>query len=728
MQLGDQRETYHSKKSASSPHNTVISSSPVPLSSTQDRPTMVAFGINATTPPPTDPQITMQRADEINNIQRMFGDVQTSAVLLIGSPGSGKSMLAALLYRRLQMAKNGGLAAPKYMVWLTIGTYTTLPDIISAILDGIGMPDKGLFLLKPEQQISALLRALRRSTENALVVLDQFELLLHPETQQGVAGRGVLPLFLDMLQTDLGTSRILLTSYNSPYDENKIEHPRVRAYLVTRISLPEGVALLQQRGVQGKPEEISFIWQRCAGHAYALVLCSALVYLSNISLDILLNSPDYRPLWSGDVIANLIIAIHYFLNPTQNAIIHALSLFHEPVPKAGIFVTITGESISAQKQNEQADVVGAFEKDLQLLVHLGVIQTLFSATNTFCYTLHPLLRQYTLEHFMEDLSQRGKAGHVPPWADASQQMSDLQKEQLHSALIAGHIQVASYYENVIREQCPPLEQRTKLQDIAPIITTLRHLCLGQRWQRACDLLFHEDLHETMVQWGAWNTLIGLYTAMLPPFGALRPVDEGLVSSQVGMLYGRIGEYQQSKVYFDKAITLQREVDNKHGEAVSLTNQGELLRIHGDYKQARQNFETALSLSAQPADPQLKSVIYHNLGLLSQQAHNYEQAYTYYTKALALAAEVEQQQYAGMILTNLGMLLYEDRHYQEALSILFSALQIRQSLQDPTTSLLERFLVAVEQKMGPEQYTQLCVEALQIQPQVLARFLPSDMSQ
>jgi tetratricopeptide (TPR) repeat protein len=405
-----------------------------------------------------------------------------------------------------------------------------------------------------------------------------------------------------------------------------------------------------------------------------------------------------------------------------------LSLFHEPVSKAGIFVTITGETITDQKQNEQADIVGAFEQELQLLAHLGVIQTLFSVTNTFCYTLHPLMRQYTLEHFMEDMTQRGKSGHIPPWADNTRQISDTQKEQLQNALIAGHVQVASYYESAIHEQCPPREQRVKLQDIAAIITTLRHLCLGQRWQHACNLLFQEDLHDTMVQWGAWNTLIGLYTAMLPPFGVLRPVDEGVVSSQVGMLYGRIGEYQQSKIYFDKAITLQREIGNKHGEAVSLTNQGELLRIHGDYQQARQNFETALSLSAQPPDPQLKSVIYHNLGLLSQQNHDYKQAHTYYTKALALAAQVEQQQYAGIILTNLGMLLYEERHYQEALAILFSALQIRQSLQDPTTSLLERFLIAVEQKMGSEKYTQLCIEALQIQPQVLARFLPSEMRQ
>ncbi|GCE18221.1 tetratricopeptide repeat protein [Dictyobacter kobayashii] len=733
MQRGDQQGNYSGSQSLaplpSTNYNTVFSQTPIPVESTHEKPVPVAFGMNATTPPLTDPQTTMQRADEINTVQRMFGDAQTSAVILIGTPGTGKSTLAALLFRRLQLAKNTGMAAPKYMVWLTIGTYTTLPDIISAILAGVGMPDNGLFLLKPEQQISALLRALRRTSENALVVLDQFELLLHPETNQGVAGRGVLPLFLDMLQTDLGASRILLTSYHSPYDENKITNPRVRSYLVTRISLPEGVALLQQRGVHGTPEEISFVWQRCAGHVYALVLCSALIHLSGMSLSHLLNSPDYRPLWSGDVTANLIIAIHYFLNPTQNAVIHALSLFHEPVTQAGIFMTITGDTIESQQERGQEDVLTAFEHELKLLTQIGVIQIVMNADNMLAYTLHPLLRQYTLEHFMEDMSQRGQAGNIPPWPDKHAKGASTEKlEQQQSALIAGHVQVAAYYEYMIHVLCPPREQRTSLQDIAPIITALRHLCLGHRWQHACDLLFREGLHETMIQLGAWNTLIGLYTAMLPPFGTLKPHDEGVVASHVGMLYGRIGEQQQSKVYFDQAVALQRRIGDQHGQAITLTNQGELLRIRGEHQQAKQNFETTLTLIAQQPDLQLQSVVFHNLGLLAQQERDYSKAYNYYIDALKLAAQLRQQHYTGMILTNLGMLLYEQRQHQEALAVLFAALQIRQSLQDPTASLLERFLVAIEQKMGSEKYTQLCREALEIQPQVLSRFVASDMRQ
>ena len=133
--------------------------------------------MSATTPSITDTQATMQRADEINAIQLMLKENRTSAVTLIGAPGVGKSTLAALLYQRLLLAKQCGLPSPTHMVWLTINSYTTLPDLIGAILHGINMYEPGLFQLTPDQQVSTLLRALRRSQENAFIVLDQFETL-----------------------------------------------------------------------------------------------------------------------------------------------------------------------------------------------------------------------------------------------------------------------------------------------------------------------------------------------------------------------------------------------------------------------------------------------------------------------------------------------------------------------------------------------------------------------
>lgn len=685
---------------------------------------LVAFGMNATTPPPLDTQTIMQRADEVNTIQRMLNDAQTNAVVLTGDPGAGKSTLAALVYNRLQLAKQSGSQWPHYLVWLGISPYTTVPDMIAAILSAVNMKDPGFFLLKPEQQISTLLRALRRSKENALVVLDQFESLLYPETNQGVAGRGVLSLFLDMLKTDLGTSRIILTSYNSPYDEQNMEETRVRSYLVSRISIPEGTALLQRLGLKGAPEELSLVWQRCAGHVFALILVNAIVQLSARPLNYLLNSPDYQPMWAGDVSLNLISTVYYFLNPIQYTLMRALSLFHEPVPLQGVLITVTGNSAIGSHTNSRPYT--ALERELGILQRLALVQVAPNAAGVPCYILHPLLRLYITEHYYEGNERRYTEGLTALGVNTGSHPIPNGPQAQQTALAAGHKQAAAYYLHVAREQYPPPEQRKDLHDIEPIIAAIRHLSLSWRWQQACELLFEQGLHENMVQWGAWNTLVGLYTAMLPPLGALQPRDEGLVAGHVGMLYGRMGEYEQSQRYFEQALAIQRKIGDPHGEITTLANQGEILRIRGESKQARANFEQALRLNERVQDVLLQCILLHNLGLLYHSEKNYELAFKCYRESLKLIYSLPDQQYRGMILTNMGMLLYEQKLRREGISILLAALRLRQALQDPTVIQLELFLKALEQKIGADQYGRLCQEAIEMQQQVFARFVTADI--
>jgi tetratricopeptide (TPR) repeat protein len=263
-----------------------------------------------------------------------------------------------------------------------------------------------------------------------------------------------------------------------------------------------------------------------------------------------------------------------------------------------------------------------------------------------------------------------------------------------------------------------------LQDVELLVIALRHLCLGWHWQDACDLLFLEGLHEQMVRWGAWNALIGIYVAMLPPFGHLDRRDEGLVYSHVGMLYGRSGERQQSQSYFEQALAIQQEIGDVKGQAATLANQGELLRMQEDYDGARACFENALVLAQQEKDANLQGIMLHNLGLLYHGMRDFRQAFSYYLEALRLGYNLREQQNRGMVLTNMGVLLYEEGLLTEAMAVLQSALKLRQAQQDPSVVLLENFLSALEEKMGSEFYARLCQEALKVQKQVIGRFLMS----
>ena len=688
-------------------------------------PYILRSSIYSTVPPLTDSRIVLQRADEVSIAYRMLSDPQTSTLVLTGDSGAGKSTLAALLFRRLEMAIQAGQVPIRHLVWLNLGPNATLPDVIATILREVEIIDKksiegndgaggdsapayegfaDFFMQKPQEQIGLLRRVLCRPQENSFVVLDQFEELYNAENPREIVGRGALSLFLNMLQSNLGGSKVVLTSRISPFDSQNGEETCIRTNLVSRISIPEGVALLHHRRVQGSPEELSLIWQRCAGHVFALLLFSALSALSGFSLSYLLNSPDYTLIWNGDVTFNLIGAVINFLNPIQRTILRTLCLFSEPVPVEGLLIATTG-------QDNFALDVPIFDRELGALTGFALVQQYEEDKGSSRYFLHQRLRHYIKDHYLEG-SARQIGGVLTNELGVSVEPNPMliNPEARDVALAAGHLRAAAYYSHLAQRFCPPFNKREGLQDVEPLIAIAHHLCIGWHWQQAYDLLSYEKLDEHMMQWGTWNTLIQLYTAMVPPLGVVTRQDEGQIFSQLGLLYGRLGDFQQSMFYFEQALTTEEEIGDLQGESMTLANRGEILRSMGEIQQAHAAFERALLLNRQAYNAHLECVVLHNLGLLYQNEKNYQQAWNYYQQALKLAQSLQERAKTGIILTNMGMLLFDQGQLQESLALLLPALRIRQSLQDRTTSSLVFFLDTLEQMMGHEAFVRLRQEA------------------
>jgi tetratricopeptide (TPR) repeat protein len=233
------------------------------------------------------------------------------------------------------------------------------------------------------------------------------------------------------------------------------------------------------------------------------------------------------------------------------------------------------------------------------------------------------------------------------------------------------------------------------------------------------LFTYERLDESMMRWGAWNTLIQFYTAMVPPLGVVTRRDEGQIFSQIGLLYGRLGDYKQSMFYFEQALATQSELGDLHGEAITLANQGEILRSMGETQQAHAQFERVLLLNKQEDDVHLETVVLHNLGLLYHNEKNFEQAMYYYQQSLKLAINLQERSTIGIILTNIGMLLFDQGRLQASLAMLFPALEIRQSVQDRTVGSLVLFLDSLEQMVGRETFVSIRQEALRRQEEVMA---------
>jgi tetratricopeptide (TPR) repeat protein len=682
------------------------------------QPAYFTFGIQAHTPPSFDSRTLLPRADEMNAVATLLSELRTQTVLLTGEAGVGKSTLAALLFARFQHHMLKGLPGFQHCVWLRPGPRTTWPDLFNALLNALQVSSQGETLAQ-HTGVQPLYDALRRSGQGALVVLDQCEELFDraSEARDQVTpysvgiGLSSAVRFLELLQQDLGESRILLTCTKSPFGSDYREAPGVREYPVSGVTIVEGIHLLQQRNIMGLQQDLSAAWQRCSGYLYALTMLSALKNLSGLSLHYLLSSPAYQILWEGDVTHNLVEAVVGFLNPLQMSLMRALSLFQAPAPLAGLVEVVSGERVRLETDLQ------LYGQEVKTLAALGLIECFTCPGGETGYQLHPIFTRYLLAHYL-DSEQHRATGYLSSSLGVANQPTTLHsnEEARRIALAAGHMRVADYYRRVAHATCPPPGQRQGPNDLPSVLAMLEHLSLGWHWQQAYDQLSALQLDEDLLRWGIWHTLIRLYEMMLPPAGSLNRRDEGLVYSALGMLYSRLGEFEQGRAYFTSALAIQRDMGDRQSEAITLTNQGEFLRILGDQDLARQNFARALDLLEPGANPELACVLAHDMALQAQQQGNFPQSLQYFLQALHTVRQQQDTARESLILTNIGLLLCEQQRYQEGLALLLPALHTRHAQRDPTAGPLAAFLEKLEQRMGNEAFARLqhnaCAEGQQ----------------
>lgn len=674
------------------------------------QPAYFTFGILTDTPPALDARTTLPRSVEVNEIVNLLSEAQTRSVLLTGTMGAGKSTLAALVFAQLQSHPLEGLPEFRHYIWLRPGPRATWPDLLSTLLNILqGSGENNPLKFSQQANIMTLYGLLRKPGQGVFVVLDQCEELFdraidtHNQDSPYTVGAGLSGAvrFLEMLQQDLGESRILLTCTRSPFGSDSSNMPGVREYLVGGLTIVEGLYLLQQRNVIGLQQDLSTLWLRCSGHISTLMVFTALKNLSGLSLHYLLNAPIYQVLWEGIILQNLIEALVSFLNPIQLSLLRALCLFREAVPLSGAIHVALGERVRLDTDTP------AYEQEVKNLILLGLVEQISRHDGQSGLLPHPLIARYLLNHYLES-EQRHPGGYLSSSLGVANQPGEFQAtlEARQTALATGHTYVADYYWHVAQQSCPPRLQRSGPNDVAPLVAMLEHLCLGQHWQTAYDQLCRHTLDEDLVRWEIWHTLIRLYEMMLPPTGSLIRRDEGLVCSALAMIYSRMGEFEQSRTYYTSALAIQRDMGDQQSEAITLTNQGEFLRALGDYEQANQNFVQALALVQSQNHPELSCVLAHNMALLAQHHRNYQQSLRYFMQALQLTRQNQDWEREGLILTNIGLLLCEQQRYQDGLALLLPALQMRSARNDPRTVSLIAFLNKLEQRMGNVAFSSL----------------------
>ncbi|MGC1196887.1 MAG: CHAT domain-containing protein, partial [Geitlerinemataceae cyanobacterium] len=159
--------------------------------------------------------------------------------------------------------------------------------------------------------------------------------------------------------------------------------------------------------------------------------------------------------------------------------------------------------------------------------------------------------------------------------------------------------------------------------------------------------------------------------------------EAITLNNLGEIYRWQGNYREALNYFDRALTIARDIGNSIEEAIALGNLGTIDRLQGNYTQALSYYEQSLAIAKEigdPAEHELRlrmgeATTLNNIGEIYRLQENYDQALNYYDRSLAIAREITDRTREAIVLNNLGEIYQLQGSYSQALDYYQQSLAI-----------------------------------------------------
>ncbi len=127
--------------------------------------------------------------------------------------------------------------------------------------------------------------------------------------------------------------------------------------------------------------------------------------------------------------------------------------------------------------------------------------------------------------------------------------------------------------------------------------------------------------------------------------------------ETGMVEGVMGNYNEAKASYEKALAIWRQVGNLIWQAGLLNNLAFLYQQHGEYELAVQNFEEGLLCAQRSGYKRLEALIYLSLGDLYGEIEDFEIAEQNYGRASRLIRQLNERflnNYSVLARANLAL--------------------------------------------------------------------------
>jgi tetratricopeptide (TPR) repeat protein len=155
----------------------------------------------------------------------------------------------------------------------------------------------------------------------------------------------------------------------------------------------------------------------------------------------------------------------------------------------------------------------------------------------------------------------------------------------------------------------------------------------------------------------------------------------IILSLLGSVVYRLGILSDSLNYFNKALAIDEDLNDRVGMARDYTNIGNTLSDMGNYQQALVSHNKALAIDEDLNDRVGMARDYTNIGNTLSDTGNYQQALVSHNKALAIDEDLNDRVKMAREYANIGNTLSDMGNYQQALDSHNKALAIHEDLND-----------------------------------------------
>ena len=523
-----------------------------------------------------------------------------------------------------RLEKKGEFAG---IFWRKMDETVDITDVVGSFFSVIGKPIKDIGFYKIEDQLNLLFRELNDAPY--FLVLDNFEILLDPKTNKPIKAG-----FSDLIEKangGTGRSRILFTSWECPSSERGI---RPNYYTIGGLDDSAAIQLLRNKGLTEPDNELKRAIELCGGHPLALILLVQLVIGEEESFSSILED---NTLWIGGEVAENILDKVYKerLSEIEQKLLQYLLLYRAPVPLQGIVFVANDQEWSE-----------AVVKKLALQLK------------------RKSLLQKTEEEYWEE------------------SLINIYAYNKLNDKVEHHKLACKYYLSL-----PLPKERTRKEDIQPLIEAHYHACRAEDYNKALNIIFDYDIDEDLDRWGNYRTLIDLYCGVLPKdhFNDKPLLDDigshGAILGNIGIVYRTLGHVEKAIEYHKNALEIARDIIDWCREETHLGNLGLAYSNLGQVEKAIECHENALEIARDIEDRRGEGTHLGNLGLAYSNLEQVEKAIEYYEKALVIDREIGGRRGEGADLGNLGNAYRTIGQVDKAIDYHEKALEIAREIGD-----------------------------------------------